>query len=172
MENAKLRFLHAADTINRGKLDAPQSVVVNSTNTALGISALEASTGSNNTASGFQALKSNSKGFDNTADGNNALSSNTTGDYNTANGSLSLQNPFAGYGMKPRLYHVTPKSRGGKSTWENLVACCYPCNSRKGTRHPRKRVCYWPGRRSSSAYTPGIKLLSQGSDLWKRYPFC
>jgi 5-methylcytosine-specific restriction endonuclease McrA len=34
------------------------------------------------------------------------------------------------------LDHVIPKSRGGKSTWENLVACCYPCNNRKGDRTP------------------------------------
>src|ERR1700694_2737789 len=25
-----------------------------------------------------------------------------------------------------------PRSRGGASTWENLVACCHPCNRRKG----------------------------------------
>src|SRR5581483_11724799 len=30
------------------------------------------------------------------------------------------------------LDHVIPRSRGGASTWENLVACCHPCNRRKG----------------------------------------
>jgi 5-methylcytosine-specific restriction endonuclease McrA len=30
------------------------------------------------------------------------------------------------------LDHVTPKKFGGRSTWENLVSSCYPCNSRKG----------------------------------------
>lgn len=30
--------------------------------------------------------------------------------------------------------HVVPKSRGGASTWENLVACCGPCNVRKGDK--------------------------------------
>lgn len=28
--------------------------------------------------------------------------------------------------------HVIPRSRGGGSSWENLVACCGPCNVRKG----------------------------------------
>lgn len=28
--------------------------------------------------------------------------------------------------------HVHPRSRGGEHTWENVVACCRPCNSRKG----------------------------------------
>ena len=32
--------------------------------------------------------------------------------------------------------HVTPKSRGGKSTWTNVVAACNPCNTRKGGRMP------------------------------------
>lgn len=30
--------------------------------------------------------------------------------------------------------HVIPRSRGGDSSWENLVACCAPCNLRKGNR--------------------------------------
>src|SRR5580704_2715305 len=28
------------------------------------------------------------------------------------------------------LYHVIPRSRGGSSSWENLVACCHSCNRR------------------------------------------
>lgn len=27
--------------------------------------------------------------------------------------------------------HVLPRCKGGKDTWENLVAACFPCNSRK-----------------------------------------
>ena len=34
------------------------------------------------------------------------------------------------------LDHVTPRSRAGTSTWENLVACCFPCNNHPaGSRH-------------------------------------
>jgi 5-methylcytosine-specific restriction endonuclease McrA len=32
--------------------------------------------------------------------------------------------------------HVIPRSKGGNSTWENIVACCAPCNRRKGDRLP------------------------------------
>ena len=32
------------------------------------------------------------------------------------------------------LDHVLPRSRGGQSTWENLVACCKTCNAKKGNR--------------------------------------
>ena len=30
--------------------------------------------------------------------------------------------------------HVTPRSRGGKSTWENCVLACTDCNARKASR--------------------------------------
>lgn len=30
--------------------------------------------------------------------------------------------------------HVLPRSRGGRSTWENVVLACQDCNSRKGDR--------------------------------------
>jgi len=32
------------------------------------------------------------------------------------------------------LDHIIPRSRGGQSTWENLVACCKFCNGKKGNR--------------------------------------
>ncbi|HEX5983043.1 MAG TPA: HNH endonuclease [Solirubrobacterales bacterium] len=34
--------------------------------------------------------------------------------------------------------HVIPRSRGGQSVWENIVAACPPCNRRKGNRLPRE----------------------------------
>jgi 5-methylcytosine-specific restriction endonuclease McrA len=33
--------------------------------------------------------------------------------------------------------HVVPRSKGGQTTWENVVAACSPCNLRKGDRLPR-----------------------------------
>ena len=32
--------------------------------------------------------------------------------------------------------HVVPRSRGGKTDWDNIVAACYRCNSKKGDRTP------------------------------------
>jgi len=36
----------------------------------------------------------------------------------------------------PTYDHVVPRSRGGRTTWENIVTCCYPCNGAKGSRTP------------------------------------
>ena len=33
--------------------------------------------------------------------------------------------------------HIVPRSLGGTTTWENVVAACSPCNLRKGGRLPR-----------------------------------
>lgn len=30
--------------------------------------------------------------------------------------------------------HVVPKCNGGKTTWENIVVCCYKCNQKKGEK--------------------------------------
>jgi 5-methylcytosine-specific restriction endonuclease McrA len=32
--------------------------------------------------------------------------------------------------------HVVPRSKGGASSWDNIVTCCAPCNRRKGARLP------------------------------------
>ncbi|MCS7245141.1 MAG: HNH endonuclease [candidate division WOR-3 bacterium] len=34
--------------------------------------------------------------------------------------------------------HITPKSRGGKDTWENLVCACMKCNLKKGDMLPEE----------------------------------
>lgn len=39
-------------------------------------------------------------------------------------------------GEATTIDHVIPRCQGGKSTWENTVAACFDCNSRKGGRTP------------------------------------
>jgi 5-methylcytosine-specific restriction endonuclease McrA len=34
--------------------------------------------------------------------------------------------------------HVIPRSKGGASSWDNIVASCAPCNRRKGNALPRQ----------------------------------
>lgn len=31
--------------------------------------------------------------------------------------------------------HVVPRAKGGKTTWNNVVAACHPCNRKKGSRN-------------------------------------
>jgi 5-methylcytosine-specific restriction endonuclease McrA len=47
---------------------------------------------------------------------------------------------FCGYkgGKDMTVDHVTPKSKGGGSSWANLVAACQPCNTRKRDRTPQE----------------------------------
>jgi 5-methylcytosine-specific restriction endonuclease McrA len=50
-----------------------------------------------------------------------------------------FQCQYCGARGKPlTVDHVIPKERGGKETWENLVAACVECNTRKGNRTPEE----------------------------------
>jgi 5-methylcytosine-specific restriction endonuclease McrA len=42
--------------------------------------------------------------------------------------------------------HLVPRSRGGRTTWENIVTACGPCNLRKGGRSPRDAGLTLPRR--------------------------
>jgi hypothetical protein len=65
-------------------------------NAFLGFAGNATTTGSGNTASGYQALEFNTTGSWNTASGIGALLSNTTGSYNTASGLEALGNNTTG----------------------------------------------------------------------------
>lgn len=65
---------------------------------------------------------------------------------------------FVGVGRELTIDHVLPRSRGGRSAWENLVAACGPCNRRKGDRTPEEagmRIGFVP--RAPSALSLGRK---------------
>ncbi len=38
--------------------------------------------------------------------------------------------------------HLLPRSRGGQTTWINVVAACSPCNLRKGNRTPHEAAMF------------------------------
>ena len=74
------------------------------------------------------------------------------------------------------LDHVIPTSKGGKSSWENLVTCCSTCNQRKANKdlsqlnmklkkHPKQ-----PSHYEMSSYM--IKAQNSGNQApaeWKDY---
>ncbi len=45
---------------------------------------------------------------------------------------------YCGTGKDLTLDHVVPKSKGGPSSWTNLVTACKHCNSRKGDDTPEE----------------------------------
>ena len=73
------------------------------------------------------------------------------------------------------LDHVIPRSRGGNSTWENLVACCHACNRRKGNRmlNELDDMMLMREPRPFSLHTSRqiMRMLGRGDDRWRKYLF-
>ncbi|MFG1479504.1 HNH endonuclease [Xanthobacter sp. V4C-4] len=53
--------------------------------------------------------------------------------------------------------HLIPRSRGGQTTWENIVTACSPCNLRKGGHMPGG-LDMWPAQ---MPYQPSVHDLHQ-----------
>lgn len=45
---------------------------------------------------------------------------------------------YCGSGHANTVDHVQPRSKGGKSSWKNLVAACRECNNKKRDRTPEE----------------------------------
>src|SRR5882672_7614240 len=72
------------------------------------------------------------------------------------------------------LDHVVPRSRRGETTWENLVACCHPCNNRKGSRTPEEAnmtLARTPKPFSLHTSRHLMRLLGKSDDQWRKYLF-
>jgi len=71
------------------------------------------------------------------------------------------------------LDHVLPKSKGGKSSWENIVLSCIPCNSLKDNRSPHDaglKMNYQPNK---PAWRPSYAVSIRGGlkiqQSWKKF---
>ena len=73
------------------------------------------------------------------------------------------------------LDHVIPRSRGGSSTWENLVACCHHCNRRKANRMLDEidDMVLLREPRPFSLHTSRqiMRMLGRADDRWRKYLF-
>jgi 5-methylcytosine-specific restriction endonuclease McrA len=72
------------------------------------------------------------------------------------------------------LDHVIPRSQGGKSTWENLVACCYPCNNSKGDRTPEQaqlKLLRQPRPFNLHTNRYLMRLQAHSDNGWRKYLF-
>ena len=69
------------------------------------------------------------------------------------------------------LDHVTPKSRGGQFSWENLVACCYVCNNRKDNKTPQEAGMHLVRKPKRPKWRPFIQinLTLHRHDSWKHF---
>lgn len=69
------------------------------------------------------------------------------------------------------LDHVTPRSQGGKSTWENIVCCCIKCNVKKGGRTPEQAHMHLITRPIKPKRSPviNIRLTDQRYASWKQF---
>ena len=72
------------------------------------------------------------------------------------------------------LDHVIPRSRGGASTWENLVACCHNCNRRKGSMLPHEanmRLTREPRAFNLHTSRHIMRLMGRSDSKWQKYLF-
>jgi len=69
------------------------------------------------------------------------------------------------------LDHVVPLSRGGKSTWDNVVCCCVRCNSRKGGLLPYEAKMHLIKHPVKPRWHPFVKLTFNHSryESWKNF---
>ena len=68
--------------------------------------------------------------------------------------------------------HIVPKNKGGKDSWENLVAACSKCNTRKGDtllKHMDMKLLKKP--RKPSKLFQLQTYVNKKQDNWKQYLF-
>ena len=66
--------------------------------------------------------------------------------------------------------HVIPRSRGGESVWENIVASCAPCNRKKGNKMPREAQMHPRSQPRPPGPTVFIRIAApRVPDTWERY---
>lgn len=66
--------------------------------------------------------------------------------------------------------HVLPRSRGGKTTWENVVTACEKCNGKKGSRTPAEANMILVEQPKRPRYIAIAALSSaEARQAWSKY---
>ncbi len=81
---------------------------------------------------------------------------------------------YCGQSLPPNqlsLDHVVPRSKGGPTTWENVVASCVRCNTKKGGRTPQEARMVLINRPKKPAHNPTLtmKLDNPKFASWKTF---
>jgi 5-methylcytosine-specific restriction endonuclease McrA len=72
------------------------------------------------------------------------------------------------------LDHVIPRSRGGHTDWDNLVACCHRCNNLKGDRLPEEaglKLLRPPRPFTLHTSRQLMRLMGRSDERWRKYLF-
>lgn len=73
---------------------------------------------------------------------------------------------------KLTIDHVVPRTKGGPSTWENMVCACAACNNKKGEQRPEQvglKLRTQPKRPNSVSFMRNA--MGSGQQRWKPYLF-
>jgi 5-methylcytosine-specific restriction endonuclease McrA len=65
---------------------------------------------------------------------------------------------YCGSGKDLTIDHVIPRWRGGRHTWDNVVACCRKCNLKKGEKTPAQARMVLARQPKRPSYVPFISL--------------
>lgn len=68
--------------------------------------------------------------------------------------------------------HVLPRSRGGKTEWENIVTCCIDCNKKKGGRTPDEAGMRLIRKPIRPKWIPALRItigIRNIPDSWRDY---
>jgi 5-methylcytosine-specific restriction endonuclease McrA len=72
------------------------------------------------------------------------------------------------------LDHVIPRSRGGLSSWENLVACCQECNRNKGNQlihEAAMKLIREPRAFTLHTSRHIMRMIGRSDAKWRKYLF-
>lgn len=68
--------------------------------------------------------------------------------------------------------HIIPRSRGGETTWDNVVTACRCCNVRKGNRTPEESGLLLQCRPAKPRFV-ALAIVSHASsnETWQKYMY-
>jgi len=68
--------------------------------------------------------------------------------------------------------HILPRSRGGHTTWDNVVTACQRCNGRKGSRIPEEANMKLRSKPAQPRYVALAMIESPDArQVWRKYIF-
>ena len=65
--------------------------------------------------------------------------------------------------------HILPRSRGGKTEWENMATACAPCNRKKGNRTPEEAHMKLRKPPTRPRFWSVALMAGPNNDVWKKY---